>query len=626
MITNSFTSSFKTLLLFCISLLLTANMHGQNVGIGTTSPTLPLTVRTNSNTAAANVVSLANAIGDSLFQLNVTRGAVTNTIGSWTTAIGQAYNGGTLTEAIKFYRGIGPGDGAMTFNTNNIERIKITSTGAIGIGNSNPHGWLHFPNTLANRKIVLFETTNNDHEYLGFGVNAGMLRYQVANANDNHVFFSGLTSTSSTELMRITGQGKVGIGTSTPLSTLDVEGGIAIGSSFAGAFVAPTDGAIFQGKVGIGWTNPLSFLDVNGGTVIGYDYAGLTPAPADGLLVQGKVGIGTSTPLSKLDVEGGLAIGSSFAGNFAAPQDGAIFQGKVGIGTNFPESKLDVEGGVAIGSGYASYIPAPQNGAIIKGRVGIGTPYPEAPLHIWGSSVTTLSDDRSYFNVGTGPFIINNTSPSGMVQVIAEGYFLAYQGGFIATSDQRIKNIKGLSDTQRDLATLNAIQVTDYTYIDEVHNGNTPQKKVIAQQLQSVFPQAVNTSSGIIPNVFEVASSSTVANHHTIITTLKAHGFTDSDQVRLILEDKGETQMAVEVVDANTFIVGEELPGKIFVYGKHVDDLLNVDYDAVAMLNVSATQELYKMIIELKAENAQLRQDLESRMTKMETTQSTNGL
>ena len=35
---------------------------------------------------------------------------------------------------------------------------------------------------------------------------------------------------------------------------------------------------------------------------------------------------------------------------------------------------------------------------------------------------------------------------------------------------------------------------------------------------------------------------------------------------------------------------------KAFVYGREVDDLRSVDYDAIAMLNVSATQELAKKL------------------------------
>ena len=32
------------------------------------------------------------------------------------------------------------------------------------------------------------------------------------------------------------------------------------------------------------------------------------------------------------------------------------------------------------------------------------------------------------------------------------------------------------------------------------------------------------------------------------------------------------------------------------VYGKKINDLLTVDYDALSMLNISATQELYRII------------------------------
>jgi cell shape-determining protein MreC len=51
----------------------------------------------------------------------------------------------------------------------------------------------------------------------------------------------------------------------------------------------------------------------------------------------------------------------------------------------------------------------------------------------------------------------------------------------------------------------------------------------------------------------------------------------------------------------------EALGDKVFVYGKQCLDLKSVDYDAIAMLNVSATQELSKKVAALETENAELK-------------------
>ena len=38
----------------------------------------------------------------------------------------------------------------------------------------------------------------------------------------------------------------------------------------------------------------------------------------------------------------------------------------------------------------------------------------------------------------------------------------------------------------------------------------------------------------------------------------------------------------------------------MFVYGREVDDFHAVDYESISMLNVSATQELYKILVNQK--------------------------
>eukprot|EP00798_Chlamydomonas_sp_ICE-L_P017297 gene17298-23607_t len=59
---------------------------------------------------------------------------------------------------------------------------------------------LTFPAVARTRRVVVYNTTNNDHEYYGLGISASTLRYQVPN-NGNHTFFSSQNSNSSTELV-----------------------------------------------------------------------------------------------------------------------------------------------------------------------------------------------------------------------------------------------------------------------------------------------------------------------------------------------------------------------------------------------------------------------------------------
>jgi uncharacterized protein (TIGR02145 family) len=88
--------------------------------------------------------------------------------------------------------------------------------GNVGIGCAQPHGPLQLSNLLGNRKIILYELANDDHQYYGFGINDHTLRYQVNTTADRHAFFAGNGSSSSVELMRIQGNGTVAIGTTSP--------------------------------------------------------------------------------------------------------------------------------------------------------------------------------------------------------------------------------------------------------------------------------------------------------------------------------------------------------------------------------------------------------------------------
>lgn len=136
--------------------------------------------------------------------------------------------------------------------TTSNELMRITGTGNVGIGITTPNAPLQFSNAAANRKIVLFDANNNDHQYFGLGINASMLRYQVDNSTGVHAFFSGASASTSTELMRIAGNGNVGIGTTAPSEKLHVAGSVRIVDGTEGAGKILTSDANGRGT----WTTP----------------------------------------------------------------------------------------------------------------------------------------------------------------------------------------------------------------------------------------------------------------------------------------------------------------------------------------------------------------------------------
>nr|MBK9653559.1 tail fiber domain-containing protein [Bacteroidota bacterium] len=115
-----------------------------NVGIGTTTPDRPLVVRSADNTLNSQVSELANGIGDANFHLVATKGATTNNQGDIMTRLGLAYgdNGASVDGSfIRFHRGIGGSDGSTSFSSGaDVERMRITSTGRVGIGTTGPGG------------------------------------------------------------------------------------------------------------------------------------------------------------------------------------------------------------------------------------------------------------------------------------------------------------------------------------------------------------------------------------------------------------------------------------------------------------------------------------------------------
>lgn len=248
-----------------------------------------------------------------------------------------------------------------------------------------------------------------------------------------------------------------------------------------------------------------------------------------------------------------------------------------------------------------------------NGNMGIGDSDPtEGRLTVRG--IGDVADRHPYYYMNdnaVGASVAGVATTTGY-SIWADGRMAASE--FNAFSDQRIKEIKGVSNALEDLDLLKKIEITNYQMIDKIGKGNQRYKKVIAQQVKAVYPQAVSYTKDFIPNVYELTDHVAYDEETGILqlTTEKAHNFAEGDLIRLIVKDEQKEIEVIEVFDAHTFKVKmERAYEKVFVYGKKVDDFHTVDYEAIAMLNVSATQALADKVEALEKQNAQLKSILE---------------
>ncbi len=249
--------------------------------------------------------------------------------------------------------------------------------------------------------------------------------------------------------------------------------------------------------------------------------------------------------------------------------------------------------------------------------VGVNTTTPGVPLDVVDSISASTPGGFTYFNNSSAPLTQTTTGSASGASIRATGGVLASY--FAATSDERIKNITGHSDSAADLRKLLDIEVTDFLYKDVVGKGNRPQKKVIAQQVEKGFPQAVSHTTDVVPDIYQKASVND--GWVELATDLKA-----GDRVRLITE-KG-AQVIHEVLEVRKGGFRTDLQtdgGQVFVYGREVKDFRVVDYEAIAMLNVSATQELARKgeakdaeIAALKKQLAEQAKAIEARLARLE--------
>ncbi len=374
------------------------DVSADRVGIGTASPTYKIDVESSSDGILASFISNNGSRTQGFF-------ISANT---------------TFPYLVKLHSS-GTSGGDMAFLTGNTERMRIDSSGNVGIGTASPTQILHVVSSSSNPDIRMEQTgTSNalitaiaptgDAQFRT-GDGSGFWAFGTDNDDSDKFKIARSSLIGTNDKLTITTGGNVGIGTTSPTGKLTI---LKEGTATAG----PTTGEIV-----LSGTSPQLFLDDNdagvdeklwdllaSGTVLSFRLVNDANSAAtswmqversgttvtDVSFPNGKVGIGTTTPAFKLVVDD---LGFDTTSN-----RGVIRIGSTGY-LNIQNTTQDIVEGNPGGNDIDFFWRNSANADMFRleastGNVGIGITSPDHKLHVSGNTTTDVVAQIE--QVGTG--------------------------------------------------------------------------------------------------------------------------------------------------------------------------------------------------------------------------------
>ena len=280
-----------------------------NVGIGTTSPDEKLVIYKPIGYASDSALYSAYAVNSTAVD--------NNKAFKWRTGITGNQTGHSLTFSTL----------ART-ESSYVERMRITGTGNVGIGNTSPDEKLEVSGSSAtDYPSIKISNPGQTGRYMRIGMIDSVNHCIEANGGSTYLTFK----TNATEKMRIEAGGNVGIGTTSPSQKLHLQNGILLVNSntpvSTGIWMPDTNGnpslrivtdqsSVTNSSIVNAWGN-----SSNAGVMVG-------STRNDGFAFQ---------------VRSGVTLTDGFANDTGNSRMVVLGNGNVGIGTTSPSAKLEVQ-------------------------------------------------------------------------------------------------------------------------------------------------------------------------------------------------------------------------------------------------------------------------------------------
>ena len=554
------------------------------VAIGTTSASELLTVGNDGvNADVVNNIRLngrkVNADGEicGLYFAN-SKDAGDGTTGSSASIRASRIGGSNFATQLDFYTNDGVAVGSGT------SRLTILGSGNVGIGRASPQQNLHVHETGSGQVVIAVTndtTGGGNNDGIHFGIDSSEQGFVWHKQNTALLF-----ATNNTERMRVTNDGKLGIGTTSPSGVLHVVDSSA-NSGWNKLLIRPTTL----------WGDGVTTAAEDGGGP--YRYMTM----ANIMLQAPHVCCSTAGQSAHIRIGRGGGVSTGEWWDLATRTDNKFQICKSAVATT----------GIVIDT---------------VGRVGIGTDSPYAKLHVNGGSGAIAVGWRKYFrwndpNYGGGDLAGQSSYGWGTHSIyaseaiITNNYFVSAQGA-ISSSDERIK--KDIVDVEdgKALDIIRELKPKKYRYKDEINRGVEPVWGFIAQEVNDILPEAVKIDEECLPNIYEMAnvSSNVITFTNFDTSTLESN----ASVLKVFDEDDNEHLLTIDkVIDEHSILVKEDrTESQLFIYGQRVNDFHRIRKETVWTVATAALQEVDRQLQTEKAELSKTKTDLQTTKSVLE--------